>query len=179
MINDATAFRQIVARSERMTAQIIYKMIPDTEDRRDLAQDIYLKAFRNLANFKHESKLSTWICQIAYNTCIDHLRKKKIRPLFREDGAFEEDDKEAFVSTGPIPDNLVMKKELAGILKTEIDKLPPVYRTLVTLFHTEELSYDEIQEITALPAGTVKSYLSRARKTLRDNLLMNYKKGDI
>ena len=68
------------------------------------------------------------------------------------------------------------RKELSGILKKAIDSLPPIYKLLITLFHNEEMSYTEICSITELPEGTVKSYLFRARKTLRENLLFTHKK---
>lgn len=185
LTNDRRAFGLIIAKTERMVASIVHRMVSNEEDRRDIAQDIYVKAFRNLPAFKYESRLSTWICRISYNTCIDYLRKKKISPLFRQDVQPDTDDEKGgwdqqdVPSTGQTADGLVMKKELSGILKTEIGKLSPVYQTLITLFHTEELSYGEIQQITGLPDGTIKSYLSRARKTLRDNLLTTYSKRDL
>ena len=166
-----------------MLAQIIHRMVTDEEDRKDLAQEIYLKAFRKMAEFKYESKLTTWICQIGYNTCIDFLRKKKIRPLFQHELAAHGDEEsghrgEIFVADQSA-DKAAAKKELSLILKQEIGKLSPVYQTLVTLFHTEELSYEEIGQITGLPQGTIKSYLSRARKLLRESLSMNYSKQDL
>jgi len=75
---DTNAFGSIIKNTERMVAQIVFKMIPNPEGRKDMAQDIYLKAFKKLRSFKFESKLSTWIAQIGYNTCLDYLRKKKI-----------------------------------------------------------------------------------------------------
>ena len=75
---DTPAFAAIIKNTEALVAQIVCKMISSPDDRKDLAQDIYLKAFKNLAGFKFQSKLSTWIAQIAYNTCFDHLRKKKL-----------------------------------------------------------------------------------------------------
>jgi RNA polymerase sigma-70 factor (ECF subfamily) len=70
-------------------------------------------------------------------------------------------------------------KELSTVLQTEIEKLPPVFGTLITLFHIEELSYEEIMQITGMPEGTVKNYLFRARKALKNGLLANYKKEDL
>jgi RNA polymerase sigma factor (sigma-70 family) len=72
-------------------------------------------------------------------------------------------------------DGSILKKELTGILQTEIGQLPPLYQTLVSLYHQEELSYQEIAQITGLPEGTVKSYLFRARKMLKEKLLSKYK----
>jgi RNA polymerase sigma factor (sigma-70 family) len=74
------------------------------------------------------------------------------------------------------PEIPYIQKELSGILEVEIEKLPAVYRTLVSLYHQHDLSYDKMAQITGLPEGTVKSYLFRARKKLKENLLSKYKK---
>jgi RNA polymerase sigma-70 factor (ECF subfamily) len=73
-------------------------------------------------------------------------------------------------------ENIIFQKDLSQILKSQLDKLSPVYKTLITLYHNEELSYSEIAEISGLPEGTVKNYLFRARKELRDKILQSYKK---
>ena len=75
---DTNAFSIIIKNTEALVAQIVFKMIGNEEDRKDLAQDIYLKAYKNLSSFRFGSKLSTWIGQIAYNACTDYLRKKKL-----------------------------------------------------------------------------------------------------
>jgi len=71
------AFAQIILRTEGLVAQILSRMIVVQEDRKDLAQDIYMKAFHKLQDFKFQAKLSTWIGQIAFNTCLNWLEKKK------------------------------------------------------------------------------------------------------
>jgi RNA polymerase sigma-70 factor (ECF subfamily) len=70
----------------------------------------------------------------------------------------------------------IFQKEVKAILQKEIDKLPVIYQTLITLFHHESMSYEELTQITGLPEGTVKSHLFRARKMLKENLLSKYKK---
>ena len=75
---DTRAFGTIIKNTEGLVAQIVFKMIPVVEDRKDLAQDIYLKIFHNLAGFKFQSKLSTWIAQITYNACLSWIEKKKL-----------------------------------------------------------------------------------------------------
>ena len=87
---DTNAFAAIIKNTEVLVAQIVFKMVENKEDRKDLAQDIYLKAYKNLPGFRFGSKLSTWIAQIAYNTCLDHVRKKK---LVLQDN-FDDDDTE-------------------------------------------------------------------------------------
>jgi RNA polymerase sigma factor (sigma-70 family) len=179
---DTNTFNTIIKNTQGLVTQIIFKMIPGAEDRKDLAQDVYLKTFKKLESFKFQSKLSTWIGQIAYNTCINHLEKKKLTLIENNNDDSESDDETLEImnnKTNPLSnetEKIIFKKELSEILKKEIDKLSPVYRTLITLYHNEELNYSEIAEITELPEGTVKNYLFRARKTLRNNLLLTYKK---
>jgi RNA polymerase sigma-70 factor (ECF subfamily) len=182
---DTNAFDIIIKNTEKLTTQIVFKMIDNAEDRKDLAQEIYLKVYKSLPSFQYQSKLSTWIAQISYNTCFDHLRKKKL--VLPGDIHEENEDSEYVLdnlsSSQPIHQNdtavRINRKELSTILGSELEKLPPLYKTLVTLYHQEELSYEELGQITGLPDGTVKSYLFRARKMLKNNLLLNYKKEDL
>lgn len=165
LAGDMHAFRCLVEQTQRLVAQIVSKLVPAEEDRKDVAQDVYLKIYRNLGHFRFQSKLSTWVAQIAYNTCIHRLQKKQLsisEPIERpaEDQA----------------DGALLQKELNGLLAAELARLPPIYQTLIGLYHHEEMSYQEITLITGLPEGTVKSYLFRARKQLKDSMLSRYKK---
>lgn len=183
---DHNAFGVIVKKTESLVAKIVFDTIPNEGDRKDIAQDIYLKAFQKLSGFKFQSKLSTWIAQIGYNTCIDYLRKKKlvlIETSAENDNSSENELLDILNSTNNVVDDtadrLVVEKDLTEIVKAGIDKLPVIYKTLITFYHTEELSYEEISTITDLPAGTVKSYLFRARRQLKNDLLLQYKKEDL
>ena len=171
LTGDADAFGTVIKNTEGLVAQIVYKMIDNREDRRDIAQDVYLKAYKNLSSFRSASKLSTWIASIAYNTCLNHLEKKKL--LLVDNIDFTE--KLAGNNTVFALD----QKESSEIVSAAIEKLPPVLKTLITLYHNEDLSYAEIQQITNLPEGTIKSYLFRARKALKENLLQHYKKEEL
>jgi RNA polymerase sigma-70 factor, ECF subfamily len=180
---DNHAFSTIIKNTEGLVAQIIYKLVDNHEDRRDLAQDVYLKVYSNLNGFKFNSKLSTWIAQIAYNTCLTHLEKKK---LVLTDGLSGSDDpaRENPHNLHPVSNDLsietvISQRQRDLIVQAEIERLPPLFKTLVTLFHNEQLSYDEISIITGLPAGTLKSYLFRARRQLKTNLLQRYKKDEL
>jgi len=180
---DRNAFSLIIKNTETLVAQIVFKMINIAEDRKDIAQDIYMKAFKNLSGFKFQSKLSTWIAQISYNTCLNYLEKKKLVLVdnFYADENMNEDllDFMNSYSSTNITENIIHKKQLSKILVSEIEMLSPIYRTLITLYHNEELSYEEIATITELPEGTVKSYLFRARKKLKENLLSKYEKEEL
>jgi RNA polymerase sigma-70 factor (ECF subfamily) len=174
---DTRAFGLIIKNTEALVAQIVFKMIPVPEDRKDLAQDVYLKAFHNLPGFRFQCKLSTWIAQIAYNSCLSWLEKKRPVPAADVQGeilAFETTAAEPV--TGNETESRFFRKELSGILREEIGRLPVIYRTLIVLFHHEFMSYEELSQVTGLPDGTVKSYLFRARILLRKNLLSKYKK---
>ncbi len=183
LIGDTNAFSIIISNTERLVAQIVFKMIPNNEDKKDIAQDIYLKTFNKLRTFKFQSKLSTWIGQIAYNTCLNYLEKKKLVLISNFNSDNETGDgilyNPKIESEYYDTESIFLKNELSQILKIEIDKLSPLYKTLITLYHNEELSYSEIAQITELTEGTLKNYLFRARKTLRDNLLKNYKKEEL
>jgi RNA polymerase sigma-70 factor (ECF subfamily) len=158
-------------------------MVSDKEDRKDVAQDVYLRAFRNLSTFKFQSKLSTWIAKITYNTCLNYIEKQKtdsFSAVFEnsetDDESIEHVTNKSLSKSNNETETFIFQKQLSGILKIEIEKLPPLYKTLITLYHNEELSYSEIAQITELPEGTLKNYLFRARKALKENLLKKYKR---
>lgn len=183
---DTNAFAVIIKNTEGLVAQIIFKMINRAEDRKDIAQDVYLKAFKSLPGFRYQSKLSTWIGQISYHTCLSYLEKKKLvlTDHWYDNSEPDEDSNElsggkSLLSYTNQTEKDIFQRELTEILREEIDLLSPLHKTLITLYHNEELSYDEIAQITQLPEGTVKSYLFRARKSLRDKLLSKYKKEEL
>ena len=180
---NSDAFKVIINNTQGLVLQIIYKMVRSVEDREDLVQDVYFKVYDKLAGFKFNSKLSTWIGTITYNTCLHYLEKKKITIL----DIHSDNDTESWESIGNrlvgntynSTEVSVFNKERFQILQNEIEKLSPLYQIIITLYHNEELSYEEISRITNLPEGTLKSYLFRARKKLKHNLLLNYKKEDL
>ncbi|PWU00567.1 MAG: RNA polymerase subunit sigma-24 [Bacteroidetes bacterium] len=183
---DNTSFSAIIRMTERLVAQIIFKMIDHPEDRKDIAQDVYLNAYKNLSRFRFESKLSTWIAQISYNTCYNFLEKKKLVLAgdFLDNHGSDEDH--YFTSrsqwhdeNGHDPARKIIEQNRQTIIVSALEKLSPVYRTMISLYHQEEMSYEEIASVTSLPIGTVKSYLFRARKSLKDSLENHYKKDEL
>ncbi|HZY36557.1 MAG TPA: sigma-70 family RNA polymerase sigma factor [Mucilaginibacter sp.] len=175
LARDDAAFSVLIKNTEKLVSQIVFKMISSPADRKDIAQDVYVTVFRNLKDFRFQSKLSTWIGQIAYHACLKSIRKQKL--VLMEDVSVG-DEQFADADSGQ-PETLFLKKELSGVLRAAIEHLPPLYKTLISLFHQEELSYQEISEITGLPEGTIKSYLYRARRTLKENILLKYKREEL
>ena len=158
---DTEALEQLIKHHEKLVMHMIGRIVVSAEDKEELCQDVFLKVYDKLKEFNYQSKLSTWIATIAYRQAINHLRKKRI-PIseLREDEGF----KERFIAS----DNV--EEELEDKVMTYIDQLPAHYRTVVTLYHVEGMSYPEIGEVTGMPEGTVKNYLFRARNLLKEKI---------
>lgn len=136
-----------------------------------------MKVYENLPTFRFKSKLSTWIARIASNTSVSHLEKAKAH-LYEKESA--EDDPLKRMSDGsPLPDEYAEARDLSFRLAGEIDRLPALYGTILSLYHLEGMSYNEIREIMQLPEGTVKSYLFRARRLLKERLLAKYQREEL
>ena len=177
LAGDRKAFKILIQQYQKLVSHIVFRMVPVSADREDICQEVFIKVYQHLSGFRFDSKLSTWIGRIAYNTSLNFLEKKRL-PLLDDLG---DDDNEYIPAddAGEMPDEALENKELKAILNREIEKLPPVYQTVVMLFHLDHLSYEQIGQITQLPDGTVKSYLFRARRLLKDRLLRQYRREEI
>jgi RNA polymerase sigma factor (sigma-70 family) len=175
---DSRAFGTLIRNTERLVAQIVMKMVPVVQDRRDLALEIYLRVHNQLPEFLFQCKLATWVARIAYTSCLSWIEKKE--PLFGICFHHRHSDCGDFLCRGSgcrnEVENRLNQKELAGIFIKEIHLLSPNGQTLLFLFHNERMNYEEIAQITGLPMGTVRSFLFRTRRTLKENLLMKCKK---
>ena len=177
LAGDKIAFQSFVKEYQCLVTHIVFRMISNREDREDTCQEVFMKIYQNLSSFRSESKLSTWIARIVYNTCLNYLEKRKL-PLL-DDLSFGEQAPESFSENNPRPDELTDERELTFLLQAEIEKMPVHFRTILTLYHLEGMSYNQIGEITGLPDGTVKSYLFRARRLLKERLLAKYQPEDL
>ena len=162
----------LVTRYRPLVTHIVYRTVARRADAEDVCQEVFLRVCQGLPEFRFESKMSTWIARIAYNTCINHLQKRR-EVLF---GDLPGNDVSVEAAPAPCarPDERAERADLAGLLEAEIRRLPPHFRTILTLFHLGDMSYREIGEVMDLPEGTVKSYLFRARKLLRQRLMRSY-----
>ncbi len=177
LAGEAGAFQAFVTKYQRLVSHIVFRMVTNESDRQDLCQDVFMKIHQNLASFRRESKVSTWVARIAHNHCLNFLEKKKV-PLF-DDLTENERSVDGVVGPAPTPAQCAERNDLATRLRHEIDQLPPQYRTIVTLYHLDDMSYREIGKVTGLPDGTVKSYLFRARKALKERLISRFSPEDL
>ncbi len=177
LAGETDRFQVIIERHQKLVAHIVFRMVKNQVDREDLCQDVFVKVYQNLASFKFGSKLSTWIATIAYNTSVNYLEKKKM-PLY-DDIAGDDNPMERVASDDSSPQDDAEAAVLGEIIRSEIAGLPAQYRTILALYHLEDLSYREISDITRLPDGTVKSHLFRARKLLKDKLMAKYSQEDL
>jgi RNA polymerase sigma factor (sigma-70 family) len=169
---DPNAFKQLVKDHERLVGQIVFRMIPCESDREDVCQDIFIKVYQNLGTFRFDCKLSTWIARITFTTCLNCLDKKRL-PLY-EDTNLEGHTVDDCASSNEGPETWTHARQSSVRICEEIDQLPVVYGTILSLFHLHDMSYAEIGQILHLPDGTVKSYLFRARQLLKERLRIRY-----
>jgi RNA polymerase sigma factor (sigma-70 family) len=163
------AFETLVRDHQRLCWHIINRMVRHPDDTRELCQDTFLRVHRYLHQYRFESALKTWIGQVAYSVARRHLERKRI-PI-AEPAADE--DSVSFVER--VADDFDLEAssadaELGTVLHSEIEALPPLQRTVLTLYHLDELPIAEIARITGLTAGTIKSHLFRCRARLRGRL---------
>lgn len=170
------AFREIVVRFERPVYSLVARMVQDPAAAEDLAQEVFIKAFRRLETYDPTRKFSSWLFKIAHNTTIDHLRRHAPETVPLEGGREEGEEHRgglAAILTDESMENpaaAAERKDMARSLERAVARLRPEYREVVVLFYIEGASYQEICEATGLPLGTVKTNLHRARKELAEGM---------
>lgn len=171
---DMEAFGMLIRRHEKGVYNLAYRMLKNVEDARDAAQEIFLKVFASLNSFRGESRFTTWLYRIATNECINRLKRPRFLSLEELKREYENERKPIeppqFIDTSPLPEELAERHEIQKLVHKAIDELPDHYRLVITLRHFQGFSYDEISEALDLPVGTVKTYLFRAKKTLKTKL---------
>ncbi|HEY7327557.1 MAG TPA: sigma-70 family RNA polymerase sigma factor [Gemmataceae bacterium] len=155
---DVESFRLLVKRYERQLYRLICNLVPDAHDGEDIAQEVFLTAYRRLATYdSSQGAFSTWLFTIARNKCFNALKKR--RPVFLYP-----------LPETPMPrtpDAELSEAEWFRSLNKALDALPFVQKTVFVLAEIQELSLQEIAQIEGVPVGTVKSRLGRAKEKLR------------
>jgi len=171
------AFEVLIENYKKLVIHIVFRMIYHPSDREDICQDVFMKIFQNLSSFRQEAKLSTWIGRIAYNSCLNHLDKKKTNLL--EDYWRPEQNWEDVQGDSASPAEAAELSDLKTKVQWEMGKMPAKHRTALTLFHVDGLGYEEIAEVMNLPEGTIKSYLFRARHYLKKKMMDHYQMQEL
>ena len=160
-------FAELVNRYKNLVYSIIRRQTRDTEEANDLAQDVFLKIYRNLRSYTPAFKFSTWVMRITGNHIIDQHRKKKMETV-----AFEPHMAEgAHMATEASPEAQYLRAEQAERINKLLAQLPELYRIPVELYHKEDLSYAEIAEAINEPLSKVKNRIFRGRKLLKELLV--------
>lgn len=173
LAGDATAFRGLVEKYQGRLYAMIYGMLRNREDARDLTQEAFVKAYNNLRSFRLESSFYTWLYRIGMNLAIDHTRKRKRRAAAGFDesiGARDDDGSLIEQHHEDLPSKTLERKQLYRRIMDCLDKLPEDQKQVILLRELEGLPYKEISDIMGIPEGTVMSRLFYARKKLQKML---------
>ncbi len=179
---DEAAFTELMELYQVKVFHLLFRMLGDKEEARDVAQDVFYTVFKSIDSFRGDSKLSTWIYRVATNHCKNRIKYlgRRARGQKQEFNELSEQDsvESATMQTSSKidrPDQVAEGKETESIVQRALSSLDEEHRTLVVMRDIEGMSYEEIQSITGLPEGTVKSRLHRARLALKEHVQAQYK----
>lgn len=170
---DKHAFELLVAKYQRKLVRLISRIVRDSAEVEDVAQEAFIKAYRALPQFRGESAFYTWLYRIGVNTAKNFLVAQGRRaPTSTEKDA---EEAETFEDAGQLrdintPESILMSRQIAVTVNAAMDKLPEELRTAITLREVEGMSYDEIAELMNCPIGTVRSRIFRAREAIATDL---------
>jgi RNA polymerase sigma-70 factor (ECF subfamily) len=168
---DLPAFNQLILTYQGMAYNLAYRILGEGESAADATQDAFVKAFRNLGQYRGGS-FKAWLLRIVTNVCYDQLRSLQRRPASSlEDVAADNEHTGQLIDAAELPSDYTLRKELGAVIQRGIELLPAEQRTVLVLSDIEGLSYEEIATVMNTSLGTVKSRLSRARAKVRDFLL--------
>jgi RNA polymerase sigma-70 factor (ECF subfamily) len=160
---DMTAFDELMIRYERQVYRLCYRFVENRDDARDLAQEVFIKAFEHLGTFRRESSLKTWLYRIAVNHCINHCKKHAQEFV---------EVTETTGSAGPSIHSQLEEREQRDHFRRLVKQLPPKQKAILELRINEQLSYEEIATISGRSVSTIKASvffaLEKLRKLVKD-----------
>ena len=172
---DERAFNELMHAYERRVFGLVLRMLGNRAEAQELTQEVFYQVFKAIGTFRGDSKLSTWIYRIAVNLCKNRAKYLKVRHTSEHTDLEDHAERAALgearnANVGQIdrPDEAMEGKQVEQIVRESILEIDPVFRECLVLRDVEELSYEEIGEITNLPPGTVKSRIFRARAQLKE-----------
>jgi len=172
---DERAFNELVKAYERRVFGLVFRMLSSRAEAEDLTQEVFVQVFKAIGTFRGESKLSTWIYRIAVNLCKNRSKYLRVRHTGEQDQLEDVAERlplsqarNANVAQVARPDEAMAGRQVEEIVRQAISEVDENFRECLILCDVEELSYEEIAEITGLPVGTVKSRIFRGRAQLRE-----------
>jgi RNA polymerase sigma factor (sigma-70 family) len=160
------AFERLVREYQGLCWHVVQRMVRHPDDARELCQETFLRVHQCLHQYRGDSALKSWVAQVAYSVAKRHLERRRI-PLAEAAAGEDGLSAAAHVGDGFDLETAAADNEVAAHLHAAIEALPPLQRTLLTLYHLEEVPIGAISRITGLAEGTIKSHLFRTRKALR------------
>ncbi len=170
-----SSFRVLVERHKDRAFTLALRLLRQRTDAEEALQDAFLRAFQALDDFRGDAKFGTWFYKIVYNVCLTRLGRTK-----PDTGHFsfqnDEDEKITLhiASDDSLPDEALEQSEFMSLISQEIERMPDHYKTIITLYYINELSYEEMSDVLQLPLGTIKTHLFRGRALLRSTMIRKY-----
>lgn len=173
---EPAAFEELVKRHQRTVYALLYQLAPEWQDTADLAQEVFIRIWRNINNLRNPSSFRSWLTQIVTNLFYDELRKRprQLSTISMDESLEMDDSSEGatrdIADSSAQPDDIVLNREISEAIRQAMTKLPEQFRTAIVLREVEGLSYEEIAILTKTEMGTVKSRIARARSKLQELL---------
>lgn len=168
---DVGAFETLITQYERKVYNLAYRLTGNHEDASDMAQEVFIRVFQKLPEFRGDSSFSTWLFRIANNACLDEIRKRKRQRVTSFDNPYETDEGEMsrqYADEADGPEELLDRRETQAAVQQCINALDEEYRVVVVLRDIKGYAYNEIADMLGLNLGTVKSRLNRARAAIKE-----------
>ncbi|PIR73371.1 MAG: hypothetical protein COU40_02840 [Candidatus Moranbacteria bacterium CG10_big_fil_rev_8_21_14_0_10_35_21] len=163
-------FEKIIERYQGKLFFYIFRLTGDREEARDLLQDVFIKAYRNIASFDIERKFSSWIYRIAHNEAINYLKRKSLKRFISWEDVSSAKDTMEMNSGEESVSKLWERKDEIKEVNVAVNKLPIKYKQVLLLKYFSDKSYEEIGEILGKPVNTVGTLISRAKKKLHKEI---------
>lgn len=168
---DRPAFAHLVDRHRVSVFNLTFRIVGNREDAEEAAQDVFVRAYRSLDRFRGDARFATWLYRIAVNVSLSSARRSR-RDLSTSSLSEPEDGDDGLSmqipDTSANPAERFEQAEFREQVRSLVSALPPIYSAVISMYHIQSLSYDEISEALELPIGTVKARLFRARAALRN-----------